>query len=176
VRAGSSVRSPVSSGPSRAHPVMIDRTVKIKETKVWGAYANSGDLEKGGVVSGFQYNQEIAIARTKSGKVYALSNKLPPTGQPATFGEVEGETIIDPISGTKFSLATGKVQGKWCPNALGQLLLGRIIGQQDVPVYQVRERGGKIEVNINVNAKASFEQQYWRGVLDAQGKVDGGYY
>ena len=27
-----------------------------------------------------------------------------------------------------------------------------------------------------VNLKAQFESNYWRGVLDAQGKVDGGYY
>jgi hypothetical protein len=46
-----------------------------------------------------------------------------------------------------------------------------------VPVYPVRKTlGGNIEVLINVNAKAQFEQKYWRGVLDSQGKVDGGYY
>ena len=41
---------------------------------------------------------------------------------------------------------------------------------------QVRAKGGKVEALINVNAKAQFEQKYWRGVLDSQGKVDGGYY
>jgi len=41
---------------------------------------------------------------------------------------------------------------------------------------KVRKTGGKVEALINVNAKAQFEQKYWRGVLDAQGKVDGGYY
>jgi hypothetical protein len=50
-------------------------------------------------------------------------------------------------------------------------------GLPDVPVYPVRKTlGGNIEVLINVNAKAQFEQKYWRGVLDSQGKVDGGYY
>jgi len=47
----------------------------------------------------------------------------------------------------------------------------------DVPVYPCRKGlGGNVEVLINANAKAQFEQNYWRGVLDSQGKVDGGYY
>ena len=35
---------------------------------------------------------------------------------------------------------------------------------------------GSVAVLIDVNAKAKFEAGYWRGVLDSQGKVDGGYY
>jgi hypothetical protein len=47
-----------------------------------------------------------------------------------------------------------------------------------LPPYAVpvRKQGGSVQVQINVNAKAQFESKYWRGVLDAQGKVDGGYY
>ena len=47
-----------------------------------------------------------------------------------------------------------------------------------VPLFAVpvRKQGGQVQVQINVNAKAQFESKYWRGVLDAQGKVDGGYY
>ena len=41
---------------------------------------------------------------------------------------------------------------------------------------QVRKNGKNVQALINVNAKAQFEQKYWRGVLDSQGKVDGGYY
>ena len=41
---------------------------------------------------------------------------------------------------------------------------------------QVRKQGSKVQALINVNAKAQFEQNYWRGILDSQGKVDGGYY
>ena len=29
---------------------------------------------------------------------------------------------------------------------------------------------------LDVNAKKRFDAGYWRGILDAQGKVDGGYY
>ena len=38
------------------------------------------------------------------------------------------------------------------------------------------EVNGVVQVLINVNAKAQFESNYWRGILDSQGKVDGGYY
>lgn len=42
--------------------------------------------------------------------------------------------------------------------------------------YQVRSSGGNLQAYVQVNAKAQFEKQYWKGVLDAQGKADGGYY
>jgi len=41
---------------------------------------------------------------------------------------------------------------------------------------KLRKQGGYVQALINVNAKAQFEQKYWRGILDSQGKVDGGYY
>merc|ERR1719336_1240453 len=96
----------------------------------WVTFAKTSDCKPGTVISGFQYGQEIAIACTKSGALYALSNKLPPTGQPATLGSVENGTIVEPISMTAFSLKTGKVSGPWCPSPLGQLILKRIIPPQ----------------------------------------------
>ena len=123
--------------------------------------------------------QEIAIATTKSGKLYALTNKLPPTGQPATFGTlVEGDLIEDSLSGTRYSLKTGKVVGNWCPAppGIGPLLFRNLVPIQEVATYQVRKSGNAIQVLVDVNAKAKFEAGYWRGVLDSQGKVDGGYY
>ena len=41
---------------------------------------------------------------------------------------------------------------------------------------ECRKSGNAIQVKVNVNAKAQFEEGYWRGILDAQGKTDGGYY
>lgn len=40
----------------------------------------------------------------------------------------------------------------------------------------MRSKGGNLEAYINVNAKADYETKYWTGILDAQGKADGGYY
>jgi nitrite reductase/ring-hydroxylating ferredoxin subunit len=170
--------NPTFNSPGRVaqDPVMVDKSKKIPSIKVWATFANSKELQPGGVVSGFQFGQEIAIAKSQSGKLFAISNKLPPTGQPATFGTVEGNKIIEPISGTTFNMATGKVDGTWCPSLVGKILLGKIVSPTDVPTFPVRDQGGKLQVQINKNAKAQFEQNYWRGVLDAQGKTDGGYY
>ena len=56
---------------------------------------------------GFQYGQEIAIAND-AGKFYAVANKLPPTSQPATFGEIlGGGKLKEPITGTTFDMRTG---------------------------------------------------------------------
>ena len=99
-----------------------------------------------------------------------------PLPQPATLGNVFEETIVEPLTNTAFSLKTGKVDGPWCPSPLGRLIFGRLLPPQDVSVFKTRKQGSAVQVLINVNAKAQFESGYWRGVLDAQGKVDGGYY
>ena len=162
----------------RGTPEMIDKSKKIPNKDVWVTFASDKELRKGEIISGFQYGQEIAIVSSPKGGLFALSNKLPPTGQPATLAKIDdaGDGIIDPISGTVFSLKTGKVKGDWCPNLLGRLLFGRLIAPTDINVFKVRKQLGNIQVLINVNAKSQFEQNYWRGVLDSQGKVDGGYY
>ena len=71
---------------------------------------------------------------------------------------------------------TGKIDGTWCPSPIAKLIFSRLVAPQDVPVFPCRKQGSKVQVLIDVNAKARFESAYWRGILDAQGKVDGGYY
>jgi len=179
--AGASLAAPRQGALNRQNrlssPEMIAGTDpnKVPVKNVWVPFAKADDVKPGEVVSGFQYGQEVAIASTKGGKLYGLSNKLPPTGQPATLAELKGDTIVEPLSGTVYDLSTGKVKD-WCPSLIGKLLLGRLIPKEDVETFKVRKSGKTISVLINVNAKKQFEAGYWRGVLDAQGKVDGGYY
>merc|ERR1712130_542305 len=107
------------------------------------------------------------------GSVYALGDKCPPVNQPLSFGKVNADgTIEDPVLGTKFSLKTGEVVGKWCPSGIGKLL-GGLFDPIGVPTFPVKKKGNVIEVQVDVNAKANFESQYWSGVLDAQGKANG---
>jgi len=148
----------------------------IPNKNVWVTFADASDCKPGTVVSGFQYGQEIAIATADNGRSYALSNKLPPTGQPATLGNIDGSAIIEPVSATAFNLGTGKVDGEWCPSPIGRLIFGRLVPKQDAITFPLRKTGSKVQVLINVNAKKQFESNYWRGILDAQGKTDGGYY
>ena len=135
------------------------------------------DLPKpGGATSGVAGGLAICIAVDPNGSVYALGDKCPPVNQPLSFGQVNKDgTIQDPVLGTKFSLKTGEVVGPWCPSGIGKLL-GGLFEPSGVPTYPVKQKGGNIEVQVDVNDKANFEANYWSGVLDAQGKADGKYY
>lgn len=117
----------------------------------------------------------ICIAVSPSGKTYALGDKCPPVNQPLSFGKVTDETIEDPVLGTQFSLKNGEVVGKWCPSGIGKLL-GGLFAPSGVPTYAVKNQGGNIAVQVDVNYKANYESEYWTGILDAQGKSDGSYY
>lgn len=130
----------------------------------------------GKATSGEAGGLDICIAVDKSGGVYALGNKCPPVNQPLAFGKVNADgTIQDPILGTKFSLKTGEVVGKWCPSGIGKLI-GGAFTPSGVPTYPVKKSGKNLEVSVDVNAKFNFEANYWSGVLDAQGKDNGKYY
>ena len=134
------------------------------------------DLPKpGAATSGVAGGLAICIAVDSKGSVYALGDKCPPVNQPLSFGKVNSDgTIQDPVLGTKFDLKTGDVV-QWCPGGIGKLI-GGAFTPTGVPTYPVRQRGGNLEVQVDVNAKFNFEANYWSGMLDAQGKADGNYY
>jgi len=159
------------SAPRAAVTMNDPRNIKSKN--VWVNFCE--DVKPGEIDAGFQYGQEIAIVND-GGTLYAMSNKMPPTSQPVTFANLLGKGIIqEPITLTKFSLKTGKPVGDWCPSLVGKAF-SLLVAPSNVPVYPCRKNGKNVQVLINVNAKQQFEAKYWRGVLDAQGKVDGGYY
>eukprot|EP00594_Rhizosolenia_setigera_P003520 CAMPEP_0178947128 /NCGR_PEP_ID=MMETSP0789-20121207/4671_1 /TAXON_ID=3005 /ORGANISM="Rhizosolenia setigera, Strain CCMP 1694" /LENGTH=183 /DNA_ID=CAMNT_0020627201 /DNA_START=390 /DNA_END=941 /DNA_ORIENTATION=- len=128
----------------------------------------------GSATSGVAGGLAICIAVDEKGGLFALGDKCPPVNQPLSFGKVSGGTIADPVLGTTFNLKTGEVE-KWCPSGIGKLL-GGLFDPVGVPVYPVKKAGSTIQVQVDVNAKANFESQYWAGILDAQGKSNGKYY
>jgi nitrite reductase/ring-hydroxylating ferredoxin subunit len=130
----------------------------------------------GSATSGVAGGLAICIAVDPSGSVYALGDKCPPINQPLSFGRVNPDcTISDPVLGTKFSLKTGDVVGAWCPSGIGKLI-GGAFSPYGVPTYPVKKGKNTIDVQVDVNAKANFEANYWSGILDAQGKSNGKYY
>mmetsp|Transcript_6314 Transcript_6314/g.13997 ORF Transcript_6314/g.13997 Transcript_6314/m.13997 type:complete len:182 (+) Transcript_6314:1386-1931(+) len=171
---GLSIGSTSLSTPSTLSrtPAVTMAGGKIASKNVWVPITEMP--APGEIVSGYKYNVEVAVVNT-GGSLYGFINKMPPTGQPVTFATVEDKCLVEPVTKTKFSLQTGKVVGTFCPGGIGKLF-GLLVPEQDMDTVKVRKTGGKVEALINVNAKAQFEQKYWRGVLDAQGKVDGGYY
>merc|ERR1719487_1786539 len=106
----------------------------IPTKKSWITFVSAKECPPGQIASGFRYGQEIAVANDK-GSLYAVANKLPPTGQPATFGTLPGKGILkEPITGTAFNLKTGQPVGEWCPNLIGKLIR-LLVGPQSVPTY-----------------------------------------
>lgn len=63
-----------------------------------------------------------------------------------------GQTLTDPQWGTKYSLVTGDVVGKWCPSPpiIGSLI-GALFPPQGVWVPEVRESNGYVEVKLDVD-------------------------
>merc|ERR1719231_1150111 len=160
--------------PTRAATSMALKAIPKKE--VWVNMVPASEVKPNTITSGLSYGVEVAVVCDSKGSLYGFSNKMPPTGQPTTFAKIEGSTVVEPVSGTAFNLKTGKQTGPWCPYPIGKLIIGRVTTPQDLQTVKVRKQGGSVQALINVNARAQFEQGYWRGILDSQGKVDGGYY
>lgn len=128
----------------------------------------------GKATSGVAGGLSICIAADEKGNFFALGDKCPPVFQPLSVGSVANGVISDPILGTKFNLKTGSVV-EWCTSPLGKIV-GGLFTPVGVPVYPVKKGKSGIEVQVDVNYKLAYEQKYWSGVLDAQGKANGKYY
>lgn len=153
----------------------LNMAVKGKTSLKYVAALDAKDLPSpGGCTSSVAGGLALCIAVDEKGSIFALGDKCPPVSQPLSFGKVQGGTITDPVLGTKFNLKTGEVV-EWCPTGIGKLL-GGLFEPIGVPVYPVKKAGNVIQVQVDVNAKANFESQYWSGILDAQGKSNGKYY
>eukprot|EP00968_Pinguiococcus_pyrenoidosus_P007625 scaffold516_cov270-Pinguiococcus_pyrenoidosus.AAC.14 len=119
---------------------------------------------------------DLCLVAASNRQVFCVSNKCPPLNQPTSQGKVVGMTIEEPLYGTRFNLKTGEVDGDWCPSFLGKAF-GWLFAPQALATYDCRvSAGGNIEVRLDVNSKAQFEEDYWKGILDAKGKATGEYY
>merc|ERR1719247_2526321 len=136
---------------------------------------SQSELSPGKAVSGICAGLDICVAVDTDGSVYALGNKSPVLGTPMAAGRVAGGEIKDPLTGTSFSVKSGQVVGPRCPNFPFNILFS-VIEPQGLPVFKCKTGGGAVQVEVDVNAKTNFESGYWKGILDAQGKTDGGYY
>jgi len=124
---------------------------------------------------------DVCVGKTSSGKSFAVGDKAPPTGISFAAGaEMQGDLLIEPQYGNAFNVFTGLPEGDWCPSPpfIGGLVGAFMGGPQAVSVFETREGifGGEIEVLVDTNAKRAYEADYWKGILDAQGKDDGTYY
>mmetsp|Transcript_47456 Transcript_47456/g.74155 ORF Transcript_47456/g.74155 Transcript_47456/m.74155 type:complete len:201 (-) Transcript_47456:680-1282(-) len=167
------------NGASLATPSARKATVGPVMAEAWVRVCPANDVAAGRQFDAVVAGTPVLTGRFASGGVWAISAKNSATGTEMYGGSVDeaAQTIRDPQWGTQYSLNNGDVVGKWCPSppVLGALI-GTLFPPTPVWVPKVRESGGYIEVLLDVDAKAEFEKKYWKGILDAQGKADGGYY
>ncbi len=167
-----------SSVTRTATPNMGQQDPKLFPAKnVWTTVCSAKDLKPQSLKAAFGAGQDILIATDKGGKIFATANVCPHIGTPLDQGTVEGGAIVCPLHRSAFDLKSGKLVGPWCPAPpLIGPLTGKLKSPKELKTFQVRSQGGNVQVLLDVNAKKRFDANYWRGILDAQGKVDGGYY
>jgi len=141
----------------------------------------SNELQNGELRAVCLAGCDICVGKTATGKLFAVGDKAPPTGLSFSVGgEVEGDTIVEPQYGCTFDIANGQPVGTWCPSPpiVGGVIGAIMGGPMAVSVFDVRQDffSGDIQVLTDVNAKKAYEADYWKGLLDAQGKDDGSYY
>ena len=162
--------------PSRAPRATVSMMAgKIADTKKFVPACPTSECIPGRATSAVCGGLDICVATNTDGSIFAVGNKAPVVGTPMAAGQVRNGQIKDPLTGTAFDLKTGEVRGPWCPNFPFSLLFSGI-EPTGLPVFKVKKEGSSVCVEVNVAAKAQFEQGYWKGILDAQGKADGGYY
>ena len=124
---------------------------------------------------------DVLIGKTEAGSLFCVGNLCPHIGTPMSEGaDVIGDVIVCPLHGSSFKVTNGELID-WCvsPPIIGPLT-GLIVEKKNLLVFEVRQGGflgsGEVEVLVDTNAKKAYEANYWKGLLDAQGKDDGTYY
>jgi len=122
---------------------------------------------------------DVLVGKTESGTLFCVGNLCPHIGTPMSEGaDVIGDVIVCPLHGSSFKTTNGELID-WCPSPpiIGPLT-GLLVDKKSLLIFDVRSSflGGDIEVLVDTNAKKAYEANYWKGLLDAQGKNDGTYY
>merc|ERR1711974_116454 len=122
---------------------------------------------------------DVLVGKDGSGKLFCVGNLCPHIGTPMSEGaDVIGDVIVCPLHGSSFNVFSGELID-WCPSPpiIGPLT-GIIVEKKNLAVFETQTSffGGDIEVLVDTNAKKAYEADYWKGILDAQGKDDGTYY
>lgn len=92
---------------------------------------NLGSVEKIALGQGQRFviqGKDIAVFRTRDGKIFAIEDRCPHRQGPLSDGIVGGGQVICPLHGHKFDLETGKGSD----------------GQECVEVFKAWEQEGKI--------------------------------
>jgi len=141
---------------------------------------SAGELVPGELRAVTLGGNDVLLGKTESGSLFGVSNLCPHIGTPLSEGaDVIGDIIVCPLHGSSWNVKSGELLD-WCvsPPIIGPLT-GILVEKKNLFVFEVRTGlfgAGEIEVQVDTNAKKAYEADYWKGVLDAQGKNDGTYY
>ena len=144
--------------------------------EAWVRLVPSSELQPGDLKGLSVAGQSLLVAVDNDGTVYVTQGLCSHLAVPLDQGTIGDGVLTCSQHRSSFDLKTGEVLS-WCtyPPILGPLL-GKLQPPTPISVYPVREQAGFIEAYLQVDARDEFEKNYWRGILDAQGKATGGYY
>jgi nitrite reductase/ring-hydroxylating ferredoxin subunit len=94
---------------------------------------DAGELEDGKPTSGSAGGTPVLLVR-HAGHLHALHDRCSHRGCALSTGQVEGESVVCPCHGSRFSLRDGSIES------------GLATVRQ--PVFETREIGGRIEVRL----------------------------
>mmetsp|Transcript_41244 Transcript_41244/g.81346 ORF Transcript_41244/g.81346 Transcript_41244/m.81346 type:complete len:199 (-) Transcript_41244:1274-1870(-) len=156
----------------------IQRATAETGNRVWKSVLQVSEIAPGQTIPVTVGGLNLLVTADKDGSIVCVSNNSPVLKTPMEGGKIVEGTISDPYSGTKFDLETGAVVGTWCPQPP---VIGKVIGliqpQRPLRTYPVRQVGQTLQVLVaNQQVFKQSEKQYWKGLLDAQGKDDDTYY
>jgi nitrite reductase/ring-hydroxylating ferredoxin subunit len=114
-----------------ARGVGVDETAFDEGPEDWTPALDASMLLDGRPAAALVGDVEIVLVR-RNGTIHALADRCSHRGGALHEGELEGDCIECPLHGTRFHLADGSVARG--PSAYPQ------------PVYEAREREGRIEV------------------------------
>eukprot|EP00403_Amphidinium_massartii_P026665 CAMPEP_0178399956 /NCGR_PEP_ID=MMETSP0689_2-20121128/15542_1 /TAXON_ID=160604 /ORGANISM="Amphidinium massartii, Strain CS-259" /LENGTH=240 /DNA_ID=CAMNT_0020020739 /DNA_START=90 /DNA_END=812 /DNA_ORIENTATION=+ len=184
--AGSAVCALAAAGVAMAarRPTKVARqytTQIILPSLTWlKSGVSAGELAPGELRAVTLGGNDVLLGKTESGSLFGVSNLCPHIGTPLSEGaDVIGDIIVCPLHGSSWSVKSGELLD-WCvsPPIIGPLT-GILVEKKNLFIFEVRTGlfgAGEIEVQVDTNAKKAYEADYWKGVLDAQGKNDGTYY
>mmetsp|Transcript_43545 Transcript_43545/g.98074 ORF Transcript_43545/g.98074 Transcript_43545/m.98074 type:complete len:237 (+) Transcript_43545:65-775(+) len=141
---------------------------------------SSGELAPGELRAVTLGGNDVLLGKTEGGALFGVSNLCPHIGTPLSEGaDIVGDIIVCPLHGSSWNVNSGELID-WCvsPPIIGPVT-GFLVEKKNIFVFDVRTGlfgTGEIEVQVDTNAKKAYEADYWKGVLDAQGKNDGTYY
>uniref|UniRef100_A0A0G4F7V5 Rieske domain-containing protein n=1 Tax=Chromera velia CCMP2878 TaxID=1169474 RepID=A0A0G4F7V5_9ALVE len=145
--------------------------------RVWKSAIKVTEIAPGAVIPVNVGGLNVLIIADEDGTISACANSCPHLNTPLEQATIEEGKIICGLHQTAFNLETGEVVGKWCPSPP---VVGPVTGLLKPPrplkTFPVRQVGDDLQVLVRNQARPSYEQKYWKGLLDAQGKDDGTYY